>query len=329
MGAGSGRGAELTPPGRASAGRPTRLRHRVEHALFRVAAGCAGFLPEGWTQRLGAAAGWLAGSVLRIRRRVAMDNLALAFPERPPAWRARVARESYRNLGRAAATTFRLSRLTPGQVVTRSRVEGRELLAGPVARGQGVVLVTGHLGNWEVGGGALACRGLPLDVVVRPQNNPLFDRALVRARRRLGMTVISRHDSAHVLLRSLRRGRVVVLVGDQNAHAAGLAVEFFGAPASTARGAALLSLRSGAPLVLGVALHDPAATVPHRVVLERVSIAPSGVLARDVEALTRAHVAALERWVRRHPGQYLWQHRRWSRTRVAGPPPEPSPRGSV
>lgn len=313
----------------ASEGRRARARHRVEYALFRMAAGCAGLLPERWTRGLGAAAGWLAGSVLRIRRRVTEANLARAFPERSPAWRARVARASYRHLGRTAASTFRLSRLTPDEILARSRVEGRELLAGPVARGQGAILVTGHLGNWELGGGALACRGLPLDVVVRPQNNPLFDRALVRARRRLGMNVVSRHDSAHVLLRSLRKGRVVVLLADQNAHAAGLMVEFFGAPASTARGAALLSLRSGAPLVLGVALHDPAGHVPYRLVLERVSISPSGVPARDIEALTQAHVAALERWVRRYPGQYLWQHRRWPRTRAAARTPEPSPRGSV
>ncbi|MYH50509.1 MAG: lysophospholipid acyltransferase family protein [Gammaproteobacteria bacterium] len=143
------------------------------------------------------------------------------------------------------------------------------------------------------------------------------------------MNVVSRNDPVHVMLRSLRKGRVVVLLADQNAHARGLPVDFFGEPASTARGAALLSLRSGAPLVLGVALHHPAAPVPHHLVLEQVSISPSGVPARDVEALTRAHVAALERWVRRYPGQYLWQHRRWSRPRVSGRPPEPSPRGQV
>lgn len=313
----------------ASEGRRARARHRVEYALFRLAAACAGLLPQRWTQGLGAAAGWLAGSVPGIRRRVTAENLARAFPERSAAWRAEVARESYRHLGRTAAITFRLARLTPAEILARSRVEGLELLAEPVARGEGAILVTGHIGNWEVGGGALACRGLPLDVVVRPQNNPLFDRALVRARRRLGMNVVSRHDSAHVLLRSLREGRVVVLLADQNAHAAGLMVEFFGEPASTARGAALLSLRSGAPLVLGVALHHPAAAVPHRLVLEPVSISPSGVPARDVEALTRAHVAALERWIRRHPDQYLWQHRRWSRVRAAGRAPEPSPRRQV
>ena len=314
---------------RSSEDRRARIRHRVEYALFRMAAGCAGLLPRRWAQGLGAAAGWLAGSALRIRRRVTAENLARAFPERSPAWRAGAARESYRHLGRTAATTFRLSALTPDEILALSRVEGRELLADPVARGEGAILVTGHLGNWELGGGALACRGLPLDVVARPQNNPLFDRALARARRRLGMNVIARRNSVHLLLRSLREGRVVAILADQNAHERGLRVEFFGRPASTARGAALLSLRSGAPLVLGVALHDPAASVPCRVVLEQVSILPSGVLSRDTEALTRAHVAALERWVRRYPGQYLWQHRRWPKTPAAAPGREPSPRASV
>ncbi len=309
--------------------RRARVRHGVEYALFRVAAGCARVLPRRWVEGLGGAAGWLAGCVLGVRREVARENLARAFPERSPAWRARVARESYRHLGRAAATTFRLARLTPAEIVAASSVEGWEHLAEPVARGRGAILVTGHIGNWEAGGGALACRGLPLDVVVRPQNNPLFDRALLRARRRLGMNVIPRGGSAHVLLRSLRAGRVVVLLGDQNAHARGLVVDFLGAPASTARGAALLSLRAGAPLVLGVSLHEPAAAVPHRLVLEPVSIARAGPPARDVEALTRAHVAALERWVRRHPDQYLWQHRRWRRPSATEPTLEPSPRRPV
>ena len=313
----------------AAEGRRTRVGHRVEFALFSMAAGCAGLLPRRLAQALGAAAGWLAGSVFRIRRQVTEENLARAFPERSPRWRARVRRESYRHLGRTAATTFRLARMTPGEILALSRVEGRELLADPVARGDGAILVTGHLGNWEVGGGALACRDLPLDVVVRPQNNPLFDRALVRARQRLGMNVVFRHDSVHTLLRSLREGRVVVLLADQNAHSGGLMVEFFGHPASTARGAALLALRSGAPLVLGVALHDPAAALPYRVILERITVPLSGILAPDLEALTRAHVAALERHVRRYPGQYLWQHRRWPRNAPVLPAPEPSSRSSV
>ena len=309
--------------------RRVRAPHRVEYGLFRTAAACAGLLPRRWAQGLGAGAGWLAGSVFGVRRQIVDENLARAFPERSPAWRARVARASYRHLGRTAATTFRLSRMTPGQILKLSRVEGKELLADPVARGEGAILVTGHLGNWEVGGGALACRGLPLDVVVRPQNNPLFDHALARARSRLGMNLVYRQNSVHVLLRSLRQGRVVVVLADQNAHSGGLMVDFFGEPASTARGPALLALRSGAPLVLGVGLHHPSAAQPHHLVLERVSVPLSGILAQDMEALTRAHVAALERQIRRYPGQYLWQHRRWPRTPAHPPAREPSPRSAV
>lgn len=309
--------------------RRARFRHRVEYALFRIAAGCAGILPWSLVQGLGAVAGWLAGRAFHVREDVVNENLARAYPDRTAAWRARVARASYRHLGRAAAMTFRLSRMKPRQILALTSVEGRELLADPVARGEGAILVTGHLGNWEVGGGALACRDLPLDVVARPQNNPLFDSALVRARQRLGMNVIFRQNSVHVLLRSLSKGRVVVLLGDQNAHAGGLMVDYFGEPASTARGAALLALRSGAPLVLGVALHDPAAAVPYRVILEPVTIARTGILARDVEALTRAHVAALERHVKRHPEQYLWQHRRWPRATSLPSAQEPPSRSSV
>ena len=104
----------------ASEGRHARIRHRVEYALFRLAAACAGLLPGRWVRGLGAVAGWLAGSVLGIRRRVTAENLARAFPGRSSAWRARMARESYRHLGRTAATTFRLARLTRAEILALS-----------------------------------------------------------------------------------------------------------------------------------------------------------------------------------------------------------------
>lgn len=296
--------------------RPT-LRHRLEYALFRIARGGLKVLPEAWALRLGSLLGWVAGSVLRIRRAVVDENLARAFPERDAGWRRRVAVGSYRHLGREAVAAFRLSGERPEGVVARTEVVGLEALREARAEGRGAILVTGHLGNWEIGGAALAARGIPVDAVAFRQRNRLFDRDLVENRVRLGMRVIPRGRASRAVFHSLAEGRVPGLVADQNAGERGLFVDFFGVPASTARGPAVFSLRSGAPLFLGVAVALPGRPHRYRVHLEPIPFESHGEVAADVRSLLNAQVAGLERWVREVPEQYFWQHKRW-KTR---PPP--------
>lgn len=280
-------------------------------------------LPESLALGLGEVLGWLAGAVLRVRRRVVDANLARAFPERDTAWRRRVALGSYRHLGREAVATFRLGGATRDWVLGATDVEGLEALEAAVAEGKGALIVTGHLGNWEIGGAAVAVRGTPVDAVALVQANRLFDRDLVSARGRLGMRVIARGDARREVLRSLGAGRVAALVADQNARAGAVFVPFFGEPAATFRGPALFSLRRGAPLFLGVALRSSRRPQRYRVVLEEVSVTPTGALEDDVRRLTAAHTAALERHIRTAPEQYFWQHKRW-KTRPAEEPPETS-----
>jgi KDO2-lipid IV(A) lauroyltransferase len=275
-----------------------------------------GALPEPLALGFGELLGWIAGTVLRIRARTVRENLELAFPERDSGWRRRVARASYRHLGREGAATFRLGAATPERVRAATEVEGLERVRDAVAAGRGVVVVTGHLGNWEIGGAAVAVRGVPVDAVALVQANPLFDRELARTRARLGMRVIARGAAPREVLRSLRAGRLAALVADQNDRRGGLFVDFLGVAAATFRGPALFALRTGAPLFLGVALRRSRHPQRYRIVLEEVRVEPSGDLERDVERLTAAHADALARWVRAAPEQYFWQHRRW-KTRPA------------
>lgn len=296
--------------------RPVRWRHRVEYAAFGLLRGMLRLLPESVSLGLGETLGWVAGVIVRMRRHVVDANLARAFPERDARWRARTARASYRHLGRESVAVFRLGTRSRAWVEAATDVEGIELVRRGVESGRGAVVVTGHLGSWEMGGAALAVRGLPVDAVALVQGNPLFDRDLVAARKRLGLTVIRRGDASREVLRSLRRGRVPALVADQNARTAPLFVEFFGVPAATYRGPALFALRSGAPLVVGICLRVSRRPQRYRVVLEEVRVPPSGDLDDDVRRLTAAWVAVLERGVRAAPDQYFWQHKRW-KTRPA------------
>lgn len=288
------------------------VRHRIEFAAFRLVRGVLALLPASLADRVGSALGTLAGSVLRIRRGVVDRNLARAFPDADPSWRSRVARDSYRHLVREAVATFRMGTMTPRDVLERTTVHGEfDAMVEAGTRGDGALIVTGHIGNWEIGGAAAAVRGIPVDAVALVQANLLFDREIVETRGRLGMRVMPRGSAHRLVLRSLREGRVPALVADQNVRRGGVFVDFFGIPASTAKGAALFALRTGAPIFFGVAIRRDGADPHWDVHVERIPVVPTGDLDADVRRVTQTHIAALERWVRRHPEQYFWHHKRW------------------
>lgn len=268
-------------------------------------------MPEGLAEALASGAGWLAGSVFRVRRSEVDRHLALAFPERDRAWRRQVGVESYRHLGREGVAMLRMAELDREAVLRRTRTEGLDGILRAVEAGRGAVIVTGHLGNWEIGAAAVAARGLSLAAVALRQGNPLFDRDLVRTRERLGFRVVYKKDAPREVLRILRDGGAVAVVGDQNPIRGGVPVDFFGRPANTARGPAVFALRSGAPVFVGAALRTSGSDPRYVVSFERVAVERTGDLDADVRRLVQAYTSRLEDRVRRAPEQYFWQHRRW------------------
>jgi KDO2-lipid IV(A) lauroyltransferase len=296
----------MAPTGR------SHFRHRVEVGAFRGARLVLGLLPETLALHVGALLGLIAASVLGVRRRAVDENLARAFPDAPAGWRARVARASYAHLGREAVMLFRIGRWSPerlgDRVVFRS---GLDELRAALADGAGALVLTGHLGNWEVGGAALAARGLPVDAVYKRMANTGFELELLAERERLGMRMVEADDAPKQVLRGLRGGRIVAVVADQNAAGSGVFVPFFGTLASTARGPAVFALRTGAPVFAGVAIRRPGWRARYDVTIRRLPFAPTGDAEADIRALLGAFAKLLEEEVRNAPGQYFWQHRRW------------------
>jgi KDO2-lipid IV(A) lauroyltransferase len=285
-------------------------RHRLEFTLYRVLTAALNALPERPAVALGGALGWIAGVLLRIRRDVVDENLRRVFPEQQASWRREVAVRSYRHLGREAVVAFRIGRYSRENLLARSEVNGLDALFEAV-RGPGALVAAGHVGNWEVAGGVLALRGVPIDAIAVRQRNPLFETALSENRRKLGVRVVYRGVAGSDVLRSIRAGRVPVLLADQDAGGGGVFVDFLGREASTAKGPALLALRSGARLFSGTCVVVPGTPPRYRIDLEAVDAPRSGDLARDVRALTQAHADALARAVREAPDQYFWHHKRW------------------
>ncbi|MEX2526197.1 MAG: lysophospholipid acyltransferase family protein [Gemmatimonadota bacterium] len=287
---------------------------RLEFGLYRFVSRGLALLPERWAHLVAGGLGWFAGSVLRVRRSVVDENLARAFPAESPDWRARVARGSYVHLARESVALLRERAVGAGAVLERVQFQGLEMLIQAMSQGKGAILVTGHLGNWELAGSAVAMAGVPLDAVAMRQKNPLFHEEMTRSRGELGLRVILKSDATRPILRALKEGRAVALLADQNVWAGALWVEFFGTPSATTRGPALLARRTGAPLFLALGIRTAAWPPAYTVTFQPLPVESTDDLEADLHTTTRSYLQALEDWVRRYPQQYFWHHRRWKRT---------------
>ncbi|MEO8577335.1 MAG: lysophospholipid acyltransferase family protein, partial [Gemmatimonadales bacterium] len=246
-----------------------------------------------------------------VRRQLVEENLRLAFPEKDPDWIARTTIGAYEHLGREAAAMMRLSKLDAKAVIARTAAVGWEDMEGALALGRGVLLVTGHYGNWEIAAASVAARGVPIAAIVRRQGNRLVDERLQELRRNLGVETIYQGDAPSRVPRILRKNGVVGIVGDQDARRTGLFVPFFGRPASTHRGPALFAMRLDAPVFSCIARRVSTSEVKYEIAGERVQYKRTGDLEADVTALTTELASRLEKQIRVAPEQYFWFHRRW------------------
>ncbi|HET7372298.1 MAG TPA: lysophospholipid acyltransferase family protein [Gemmatimonadaceae bacterium] len=294
--------------------------HRAEYAALRGAVAAMERLSFRRAGSIGERIGRFVYRPLGIRRAVVERQLTAAFPERSPAEIEHIARAAYANLGRTSVETAILPSYDPKQIVELFEdVQGWNIVEALLSRGKGLIIVTGHLGNWELGGAYVAARGLPIDAVARHMANPLFDRYLTRTRQRIGMSVVHDEEAVRRVPRSLRGGRAVAFLVDQGA--VGLAstwVPFFGRYAKTPRGPAVFALRLDTPIVFGVALRRPSGRF--QLSFEHIEARDTGDREADVDRIVADYTAALERWVRRAPEQYFWHHRRWKHQRPGTPP---------
>jgi KDO2-lipid IV(A) lauroyltransferase len=289
-----------------------------DRAVSLLARGAMGGLRALSWERARAAGERLGDAVrgLGLRLHVAQENLALAFPQWSAVERERVLREHYRELGRVVAEYAHLDRLA-GAPLGEVFVETGGLETLEPLRGRGAILLSGHFSNFELMG-AMVARLNPVDFLVKPLSNAGVERFIAGRRAEAGVGCISTNDGTRGVYQSLAAGRWVAILGDQDARQRGLFVPFFGRAASTAVGPARVSLKTGAPIVMGFAVRRPDGRFDLQVEgpLELAEPeAPDAVL-----RLTAHHVAVLEAWVRARPELWFWLHRRWkTRPRADGP----------
>ena len=290
-----------------------RLVHWIQYGIGRTLLAVLGAMPFETARRVGRRLGRLAHSPFGVRRKVVERQIAGAFPEKDLNQVDELSRDAFSHFGEVIIETALLPRLgRQGILDLFEGTEGFEAILDAKAAGKGIILITGHFGNWELAGAYVAARGVPIEVIVRRMNHPLFDSYVTRTREGAGMIVVYDHDAVRRTPRAFKDGHAVAFVADQGV--LGLAstfVPFFGRPAKTPRGPAVFAMRYRLPTFFVAAVQEPSGK--YRCVVTPVDIPDTGDREADVDTVVARYTAILESWVRRYPGQYFWHHRRWKR----------------
>jgi KDO2-lipid IV(A) lauroyltransferase len=296
------------------------MREKIEYWLVIAVARSLGRMPRGlarfWAGILAFKVYWLFGRL----RRVGMRNLGMALPELSDAQRKRILRGVYRHLGWQLVEFCRMPRYTAANTSGWLRTEGLENYKAAQARGKGVLVITGHLGAWELSSFYHSLMGHPMGMIIRRLDNRRLDAFVNGIRCMHGNKVIHKDDFGRGLLTAMRAGQTVGILMDTNmTPPQGAFVKFFGVDACTGTGLAHIARKTGAAVLPGFMLWEPD---EKRYVLHfgpEVEIPHTDNVGDDILAGTQLCTGAIESWIRRYPDQWLWIHRRW-KTRPAGEP---------
>ena len=296
------------------------MRENLEYRLVIAVTRCLGHMPRGLARLL---SGFIAFAVCwsfgRLRR-VGERNLQLAFPELSSKAREKILRRVYIHLGWQLVEFCRMTRYTPENIRDWIRTEGLEHYLAARARGKGILILTAHLGAWELSSFYHSLMGYPMGMVIRRLDNRRLDEYVNAIRCLHGSFILSKDDFGRGLLAAMHAGQTVGILMDTNmTPPQGEFVRFFGVDACAGTGLAHIARTTGAAVLPGFMLWEPS---ERRYVLHfgpEVEIPYTADRAADTLEGTRRCTAILESWIRRYPDQWLWVHRRW-KTRPAGEP---------
>ncbi|MFA6570899.1 MAG: hypothetical protein WCT77_06635 [Bacteroidota bacterium] len=267
--------------------------------------------------KLGSFIGDLSRIIGGKRRAYTIENIDKAYPEKNLKWKAILLRKAYRNLGITFLELMTLPYLSDYEIKKMIKYENINLIKELNSLGKGLILLSGHYGNWEIlAYTAGLFTDIPVLIVVKPQKNKYVDTVLNEFRVRAGNAVVSMYSAARTIVGTIRKGGTLALLADQSATAdRDLFVDFFGRPASTYEAPANLALKFKVPMIMGFAERQKDGTYFVRMEIikhDDLEFNEAGIL-----ELTRRHVTALEKAIRRKPGLWAWQHRRWKHKKNA------------
>jgi KDO2-lipid IV(A) lauroyltransferase len=293
--------------------RKNRVLQRVEYTVYRLIAGAVRRMPEERVARWGARLGALSRRVLPSRDRLAMRNLRASFPAKSERELRESLDQSWRYFGWEMLEFVRAQGYSLEELAERCPFVNAELLEQSRARGKGTLLLSAHVGGWEIAGLALMAHVKNVRTVARPLDNELLERELAASRARTGAEVVDRRRAARALMRGLAENAVVVLLPDQAVQPReGVLVPFMGRKAWTTDAPAKLALRSGATIVFAFCIPD---RTRHRLEFEGpIVVDELNESERNPVALTERINDVISRRIAARPELWLWMHDRWKGT---------------
>jgi KDO2-lipid IV(A) lauroyltransferase len=288
------------------------LRSLGEYATLALPWALLRALPIPAAVRVGAAAGGLAMGLDRFNRAIAERNLEIAFPQLTDDQRLNILAGAYRNFGRMAAEWVHLLELDRANIERYVTYEGRGHWDDAIrlSDGRGILVLTGHFGNFELLSVAHSIYGTRIAIVQRPNRNQVIDRAVTSRRVRFGNLSIARKGAGREVLRLLRENWMVAVPLDLDTRQ-GVFVDYFGLPAATNDGLARVALATGAPVLPAFMVREDG-TPRHRItILPAIEVVKTRDRVESIRENTQRFTAAIEAMVRCYPDHWNWIHRRW------------------
>ncbi len=288
-----------------------KIKNWLEYIPFRSAIGVLHLLPYNWSKSIMITLFDVLGYRLGVRRRLAEQQLAETMPQLNDLERKQIIRRVYRNLALNVVSVY----LTDDtKLYAMSNFENKEYATQALARNKGVLLITGHFGDWEAPCRVLPMEGFGLAMITKKQRNHLFDAYTNAIRENQGGSIIDMKNALRGVLTHTGHNDLIGILIDQDAGKRGILIDFLGKPASNWKGTAKIALRHQIPIVPGFVIRNPDDTLTFRF---EAMIDPAGMAdtEENVILLLKQMNQALEDKIQQYPDQWFWLHKRWKGAR--------------
>jgi len=287
------------------------MKNIVEYILFLILAGIVRVLGLKSSRRLSIVIAFVFYYMIPIRKQVTLNNLRKAFPEYSETEIKKIAFGSYKSFSITLVEMLFIPYMTREQIENAIYCENAELIKKYYKRNNGLILLSGHFGNWEYIALSVSAQiNVPFHVVVKSQRNPYVDAYLNKGRTRWINKVVPLGATIRKVYSELKSKNIVAMVADQRGPAEGMRVNFFGQQSSIYPGPAQLAIKTKAPILYGLAVRSSDYSYKAKIFEISVENLPEDE-EKQIQEVSQRHMAFLESVIRKHPEQWLWMHNIW------------------
>ncbi len=287
--------------------------HRIEFFLVRALLFIFSHISIRTGKWIAIAVYFIIAYLVRYRKKLIMQNLSRVYGNNFPSAPEKLLKGIYKNFVFLGMEFLQNSRLHKEGIENHVTFHNYELLREALAKKKGVVIVSGHLGNFEWLGQAIGIKGHPVSGIAKRQSNPYVNELMEKNRKLVNVSVIYKSNSINNALKAMKENNEIIgVVADQNAHKRGIIVDFLGQPSSTAVGPVILHIRSGAPILFGIAIRKDYGIFD--CYFQEISMKPEQKPEKElILEMTQQHAGMLEKWIYKYPEQWFWMHHRWKK----------------